>query len=79
MDGSWTCRVQEKGKEVFFLALCQNVKDYSSMPISVLFFVSPSLLLGKSIGLNEIFRLRFLYYGHRSKTIETASYSEEGL
>lgn len=49
------------------------------MPISVLFFVSPSLLLGKSIGLNEIFRLRFLYYGHRSKTIETASYSEEGL
>lgn len=37
------------------------------MPFLFYFFVSPLMLLGKSVGLNKMFWLSFLHYGFRSK------------
>lgn len=38
MEGAVPLKVQENGKEILFLLLCQNVED---MPISILLFVFP--------------------------------------
>lgn len=41
VEGAVPLKVQENGKEILFLLLCQNVEDYPSMPISILLFVFP--------------------------------------
>ena len=46
VEGAVPLKVQENRKEIPFPLLCQNVKDYASMPISILLFSLPCFLAG---------------------------------
>lgn len=56
VEGSSACKAPGKRKgEIVLLVLCQNDKESPSMPFLFYFFVSPLMLLGKSVGLNKMF------------------------
>ena len=46
VEGAVPLKVLETRKEILFLLLCQNVKDYPSIPISILLFCFPCFLAG---------------------------------
>lgn len=72
-------RSSRKVERRYSSSFCTKMIGLSIQAISILLRGSPVLLLNKSLGLNKIFWLCFLYYECRSRITGTGSYSGEGL